>query len=67
MLYSAFDKIDLEFNRNDEKNEWLKKNRDVSFEEVVSVVISEDDLVKIISNPNQKKYPGQKIYVIKIR
>lgn len=51
---------------SNEKNEWLKEVRGVSFQEA-GEVIKENNLIDIINNPNQKKYPGQKIYVLEVR
>ncbi len=45
---------------NPQKNELLKKERGVSFEEVV-VRIAAGELVRIYLHPNQERYPGQKI------
>ena len=51
------------FDWNDEKNEQLKNDRGVSFEEIV-FHISQGDLLDIIQHPNQKKYPGQRIFIV---
>lgn len=47
------------------KNEVLKRERDLSFEEVV-FWIENDGLLRIEDHPNQRKYPGQKIYIVNI-
>lgn len=47
------------------KNEWLKDNRNISFERVV-FHLSQGDIWKITNHPDQKKYPGQKIYFLNI-
>jgi uncharacterized DUF497 family protein len=47
------------------KSEALKKERGISFEDVV-FYIDRDDIVDIIPNPNQKKYPHQQVYVLNI-
>jgi len=47
------------------KNEWLKKNRGVCFEEVV-ILMDREDLLEIVDHPNQDKYPGQKITTVRI-
>jgi len=49
-----------------DKNEKLKRERLVSFEEVV-YHIEQGDIVDIALHPNQEKYPGQQIYVIRLR
>jgi len=53
------------FDWNQEKNQQLKKEREISFEEVV-VALSENKLLDILKHNNQKKYPGQIIMVINI-
>ncbi|MCL0042639.1 hypothetical protein M1N07_03085 [Thermodesulfovibrionales bacterium] len=53
------------FQWKNEKNEWLKKNRGVSFEQVV-ILMEREDVLEIVNHPNQEKYPGQKIATIRI-
>lgn len=48
-----------------DKNGKLKRERGVSFEEVV-YYIEQGDLVDIAEHPNQGKYPGQQIYIIRL-
>lgn len=48
---------------NAEKNEWLKQERGVSFEDVVFHIGAGDE-VDILEHPNQSEYPGQKILVV---
>ena len=50
---------------NSEKNELLKKERGVSFEEVV-LNIQLGFEVDIFGHPNQDRYPGQRISVVLI-
>ena len=47
------------------KNEWLKAKRDVCFEQIV-VLMEQGSLLDVIDNPNQNKYPGQRIAVARI-
>ena len=47
------------------KNEILRQKRDICFEQIV-MHINKGDLVDIIANPNQNKYPGQKILIVDI-
>ena len=56
-MYTAI----MKYEWNPEKNEWLKKEREISFEEVV-FHLSQGDVWKVADHPDQKKYPGQKIY-----
>lgn len=53
------------FNWNIEKNNWLKENRGISFEEVI-LAIAQHQIKEVYDHPNQGKYPGQKIYEIEI-
>lgn len=53
----------MEFEWDSGKNEWLKENRGISFEEIV-FHMSQGDLWRVSSHPDQEKYPGQKIYFI---
>jgi hypothetical protein len=53
------------FRWNPDKNEWLKANRNICFEDV-AFFIEKGNILDIIDNPNQKKYAGQKIYIINI-
>ena len=53
------------FDWNDEKNEWLRKERGVTFEEVV-YHITHEGLLDTMQHPNQKAYKGQRIFVVNI-
>ncbi len=53
------------FDWDEEKNEKLKCERDLSFEEVI-FWIENDGLLKVEDHPNQQKYPGQRIYIVNI-
>jgi uncharacterized DUF497 family protein len=53
------------FRWDNEKNEWLKKNRGVSFEQVL-ILMEREDVLETIEHPNQNKYPGQKIATVRI-
>ncbi|KPA14344.1 toxin [Candidatus Magnetomorum sp. HK-1] len=50
---------------NSEKNEHLKRDRNISFEKIVFHIKNGDE-IDVYEHPNQLKYPGQKISVIKI-
>ena len=50
---------------NNDKNEKLKEERNVSFEDVI-YYIEHGKLLAILKHRNQKKYSGQKIYVLEI-
>ena len=48
-----------------EKNEWLKRERGISFEDVVFHIEAGDE-VDIFEHPNQQRYPGQRVSVVLI-
>ena len=48
-----------------QKNEKLKNERGISFEQVV-MHIENGDVLDLVAHPNQKKYPGQLIIVVEI-
>jgi len=48
-----------------EKNQWLLQERQISFEEVISVLDTIGPL-DIIKHYNQKDYPNQRIYVVEV-
>ena len=49
-----------------EKNERLKSERAISFEEIV-LAIGEGGLMDIVVHPNQRRYPGQVVLVVAYR
>ena len=53
------------FEWNDDKNEWLKRVRRISFEEIV-YHISEGDLLDVLEHPDQDRYPNQRIFVVDV-
>ena len=53
----------MRYDWNPDKNEWLKKERNISFEEIV-FHLSQGDVWKTSDHPNQKDYPGQRIYFV---
>jgi uncharacterized DUF497 family protein len=50
---------------NNEKNEWLKENRGVCFEQVV-LLMEREEVLEVLEHPNQEKYPGQRIAIVEI-
>ena len=55
----------MKFEWNPEKNEWLKKERNISFEQII-FHLSKGNIWKTSDHPDQIKYPGQKIYFVLI-
>jgi uncharacterized DUF497 family protein len=50
---------------NNEKNERLKTERGISFEQI-TMHVERGDLLDIVAHPNQSKHPNQQILVVKI-
>ena len=53
------------YNWDPDKNEKLKAERNISFEEIV-FHIEHGDEVDVFEHPNQARYPGQRISVVLI-
>lgn len=53
------------FDWDNEKNEKLKSERDIGFEDVL-MAIEAGNILDILENSNKEKYPNQKVFVIKI-
>jgi len=50
---------------NNEKNDKLKKERNISFEDII-YYIEHGKLLTILKHTNQETYPGQKVYVLEV-
>lgn len=48
---------------DEDKNAWLKKERGISFEEIL-VLVQEEKVLEVIDHPNQKRYPNQQIFIV---
>ena len=55
----------LNYDFDPEKNLKLKRERGISFEEVITA-IEEGHLIDVIDHPNAEKFKHQKIYVVEI-
>ena len=53
----------MRYEWDSEKNEWLKKERNISFEQIIFHLL-QGDIWKISDHPDRRKYPGQKIYFV---
>lgn len=53
------------FSWSPEKSEWLRKERGISFEEIV-FHIEQGDLLDLLEHPNQERYAGQRIFVVAV-
>ncbi|KKQ74526.1 MAG: hypothetical protein US96_C0030G0006 [Candidatus Woesebacteria bacterium GW2011_GWB1_38_5b] len=58
--------MDYKFDYSLEKNAVLKQTRGIGFEDIIQAIES-GKLLDNKDNPNQKKYPGQKLFVVKIK
>ena len=50
---------------DEQKNEWLKRNRGLGFERVAAL-IEQGHVLEVMDHPDQTKYPKQKIAIIEI-
>lgn len=57
--------MDRNYKWNEERNDLLKQERGVSFEEIVTHIL-QGDLLQVEEHPNQEKYPGQKYFIVRI-
>ena len=53
------------FDWSEEKSEWLRKSRGISFEEIV-VAIEEGGTLDILEHLNPSRYEGQRLYVVPV-
>ena len=51
------------FDWNDEKNDYLIRNRDISFEEIIRCIES-GNLLDDIQHPNTHQYAHQRIFIV---
>jgi len=50
---------------NSEKNERLLQERGVCFEQVL-LILEQNRVLDVIEHPNQRKYPGQRQFIVEI-
>ena len=50
---------------SDEENVWLRQERGITFEDIVFHV-AHGGLLDTIEHPNQRRYAGQRIFVVKV-
>jgi uncharacterized DUF497 family protein len=53
------------FRWDNEKNDLLKATRGVCFEQIV-LLMARGDILDTMEHPNQERYPGQKIAIVRI-
>lgn len=54
------------FDYSEEKDKILKATREIGFEEIIQT-IEAGNLVADKLNPNQKRYPGQRLLLVKLK
>jgi uncharacterized DUF497 family protein len=54
------------YNWNEQKNELLKKKRNISFEEIIEA-LKEGRILDRFKHPNEERYPYQEIMVVEIK
>jgi len=50
---------------DEQKNEWLKQNRGLGFEQV-AVLVEKGQVLEVMDHPDQRKHPGQKMAIVEI-
>ncbi len=55
----------MKYEWNPNKNEWLKTNRHISFEQII-FHLGRGEVWRVSDHPNQEKYPGQKLYFVPV-
>ena len=64
-LFYTYDMNKTSYEYSSIKNQFLIKERHISFEEVIAA-IDNGQLLDIIEQPNQDKYPNQKVYIVQV-
>lgn len=62
---SSYTADEARFDWSDTKNEWLKRERSISFERV-TVAIASGGLLDVRKNENPARYPGQRVLVVAV-
>jgi len=59
MMYNSY----MRYEWDSQKNEWLKRERNISFEKIV-FHLSQGDVWKLADHPDQENYPRQRVYFV---
>lgn len=59
MMYN----LNMRYEWDSQKNEWLKRERNISFEKIV-FHLSQGDVWKLADHPDQENYPRQRVYFV---
>ena len=54
-----------EYTWENDKDEWLRRNRGLSFDDVV-YHLEQGGLLADIPHPNQVRHPGERLYIVRI-
>lgn len=58
--------INMRYDWDPSKNAWLKKERNISFEQIIFHLL-QGDVWKVADHPDQNHYPGQKVYFVVVK
>jgi len=50
---------------SDDKNEWLRRERSVTFEDIV-FHLAHGGLLETVEHPNHRLYPGQRVFIVNV-
>lgn len=56
----------MRYEWDSQKNEWLKRERNISFEKIV-FHLSQGDVWKLADHPDQENYPRQRVYFVIVK
>ena len=54
------------FDWNQDKNEWLIRERGISFE-AIGVAVEEGGILDIVEHSNKRRYPNQRVFIVKFQ
>jgi len=56
-------KFNMKYEWDPQKNEWLKRERNISFEKIL-FHLSRGDVWKLADHPDRENHPGERIYFV---
>jgi uncharacterized DUF497 family protein len=63
MYMQSMYNVSMRYEWDPEKNEWLKQERNISFEQII-FHLSQGDVWRISAHPDQDIYSGQRLYFV---
>lgn len=54
-----------QYDWNQEKNEWLRLERGITFQDIL-YHLQHGDLLDLIEHPNQERYPNQRVFIVNV-